>query len=372
MKYDVIIAGLGGMGSAAFFEVTKRGYHCLGLDAHGIAHDKGSSHGETRLIRQAYFEHPDYVPLLQRSYEHWDARNLDAASPIFHRTGVVIFAPTIDTGILKDVLTSAQLHNIPVEVLDHAEQKIRYPHLVNPPDTLAVLEPGAGYLDVEKAIKLHVDLAIKNGGKYKQETITSWSADEQSCSVTTASGHRYESERLILCLGPWSPQLADLDDLLTVRRVPLFWFRPKTNAFQSGPCYAFDFGNGFFYGFREQNGLVKVAPHIPGRNSDPDSLDRHLSLAEKEQIENIVREHLPALDPEVKEHKVCMYTMTADEHFLIDHHPLSKNVVLAAGMSGHGFKFAPVVGEILADLTVNGSTNQPCGFLRIQRPKGPA
>lgn len=272
MNYDVIVIGLGGMGSAAFFEAARRGYRCLGIDPNGIAHELGSSHGETRLIRQAYFEHPNYVPLLKRAYEHWHARNAESAKPIFHKTGLVIFGQREESELLKNVLSSASLYNIPIDTVGHRQLEKQFPHFSIPETFHGILEPGAGYIDVERAVRLHVDLGLKEKGEVRRENVINWSATKNECSVMTSQGHHYRSNRLIICPGPWAPGLARLPSALKVRRVPLFWFKPKTERFQSGPCYAFDLDEGFFYGFRENNGLVKVAPHIPGEQTSPDKV----------------------------------------------------------------------------------------------------
>ncbi len=356
--YDLIVLGTGGVGSAALYHAARRGLRCLGLDRFPPAHDRGSSHGESRLIRLSYFEHADYVPLLQRSYALWD--QLDPT--LLQRSGVAYFGPS-GSQIIEGVLGSARQHQLAVEVLPENTM----PQFI-PPDSFTTLyEADAGWLPVERCVLAHLDQAVAAGAEHRWgESVIDWQATDSGVSVTTDRG-RYGADALVVAGGAWSSRLLQTLDLpLTVHRKHMHWFACDDPRYQSG--FFFDLPHGQFYGFPAMDGRLKVAEHSGGEVvSDPLTASRAEDALDSQRIESFVREHLPGVGGERLEHQTCFYTRTADEHFIVDRYPGSNNVAFAAGLSGHGFKFASVLGEVLVDMAVGQKPAIECGFLGLSR-----
>ncbi|MCP5052946.1 MAG: N-methyl-L-tryptophan oxidase [bacterium] len=373
MKPKVIVIGVGGMGSSACYYLAKQGVEVTGIEQFNIAHDKGSSHGQTRLIRQAYFEHPDYVPLLKRAYTLWHEMEQEAGDTFFRRVGLVMYGKTGQSQVLKDCRESAGLYGIPIETITPEDK--RFPCYPIPDDLEGVLEPGAGYLEVERAVTAYADLAKKEGAVLLQnEKVISWQADSSSVTVQTDK-NTYHADKLVITAGAWAGDvLKDLGLPLEVHRLLLFWFpAPETYHLDNGaPCFGYDLGpNRFFYGFPMVDGRgLKTAHHFPNDPvADPDQINREYKDGDAEPIKDFISRFLTDVTPQFTDHAVCMYTMTPDDHFIIDLHPNHNNVVFAAGFSGHGFKFAPVIGETLAQYALEGKTPNPVGFLKFSRFK---
>lgn len=365
---NVIVLGLGAMGTAAAMHLARSGARVVGIEARSIGHDLGSSHGETRLIRKAYFESAAYVPLLERSYECWRDLERVSGESLLHETGLVMFGPGVRSR-LDAARATAERHGIPVEVLDGASCHDRFETFPTARDHTALWEPTGGWLAVERCLSAHARAARDLGADlHENEPAISWSASDHGVRVTTERAE-YEADRLVITAGPWAPQLlADLSLPLRVHRVPLLWFPTSSPAWFDAPCFAFDLPKGFFYGFPSLDGsTIKIAMHVPGAECSPEDVSRTVTADDARPVESFVRAHLAHVDPSFVRGKVCLYTMTPDEHFVIDLHPAHSNVSLAAGFSGHGFKFAPVVGECLAELALRGETRHPIDFLRIKR-----
>jgi sarcosine oxidase len=368
--FDVIVAGTGGMGVAAAQALATRGHRVLGLDRFPLGHARGSSHGQTRLIRRAYFEHPDYVPLLQRSYELW--RELEAATGrrLLVTSGLLTAGPA--TGdVVSGTLHSARVHGLVVEALTPREAMSRWPAFRLPEPWTAVHEPEAGYLFVEECVAAHASLARAARVELRTGvTVLGWRVDGGRVAVETDQGTCH-ADRLVLCPGAWAGELLQLPDVpLTVLRKSLFWHAANAAAAAGTmPCFAFETPQGFCYGFPSLDPRgVKIAAHSGGRIvHDPLEVDRGIDAGEQGCITDWVTSYLPAVTHERTNHAVCLYTMSPDGHFLLGRHPDHPQVVLAAGFSGHGYKFASVVGEILADLAVDGRTRHPIGFLAPDR-----
>jgi sarcosine oxidase len=371
---DVIVVGAGGMGTAAGCQLALRGARVLGLDRFPPAHDRGSSHGQTRLIRQAYYEHPDYVPLLLRAYASW--RELEAASGrrLLVESGLVMAGP--ETGdVVPGALESARTHGLTVETLSPADAEACWPALRIPRDFRVVFEPQGGYLFVEDCVRFHAEQAVGHGADLRSGiTVRGWRTAGKDVVVDTDAGS-FAAARLVLSPGAWASDLLHLPHVpFVVLRKSLFWYGPPAAAgprFDAGtlPCFAFDTPAGFFYGFpRLDDRGVKLAEHTGGRVvTDPLAVDRGIDPAEQSRIDDWISVHLPALGRDCRAHATCLYTMSPDHHFVLGLHPNHPQVAIAAGFSGHGFKFASVVGEILADLALTGTTGQPIGFLSPQR-----
>jgi sarcosine oxidase len=372
--YDVIVLGAGGVGSAALYELARRGVRALGIDRFHPPHDRGSSHGQTRVIRQAYFEHPDYVPLLKESYTLW--RSLEAATgkSLFHEVGLLEVGPP-DGVVVPGVLRAAAEHGLEVEQVSAANIEHRWPGLRVPGDLVGVFERQAGYLLVEDCVAAHLEAAEAAGATLLNNTVVQgWTANASGVRVSTSAGD-FSAAKLIISAGSWAGELLDSLKLgLTVRRKSLFWFAADTPQYDvtSGfPVYLFELPTGVFYGFPRLDGnTMKVAEHTGGvAVDDPANVNRKIDPSEQARVAEFLAAHLPQVSTHVADHAVCLYTMSPDENFIIDRHPSHPNVVFAAGLSGHGFKFAPVLGRALADLAVAGSTELPIDFLSLQRFK---
>jgi sarcosine oxidase len=369
-SFDAIVLGLGGMGSSALYHLAKDGHNVLGIDQFSKAHDLGSSHGQSRLIRQAYFEHEDYVPLLKRSYVLWEELEKLSGMNLFQRNGLIIFGPE-HGAILQGIKKSAKLHNIPVDFVPPESCLEKYGKYFSIPDDFSgAYESNAGYLEVESCVLAHLNSAEKLGAKIHTNTpVINWKSNSDGVEVTT-SQEKYLAKKLVVTAGAWNPTLLKFD-FLKVHRVPLFWFESpkKFQLSEKFPCFAFDMPYGFFYGFpaTPSKGL-KVAPHSPGPIvPTPSKLDR--SLWEEDPLETIkfMKDCIPEVKPTPIDHAICMYTMSPDEHFVIDQHPHFDNVIIGAGFSGHGFKFSPVVGEALSQIAIDGKSQHPIDFLSVSR-----
>lgn len=372
MTYDVILVGTGGVGSAAAMHCAARGASVLACDRFPLGHDRGSSHGQTRIIRQAYFEHPDYVPLLLRAYELWAELERRTGRQLFFPTGLLQTGPA-DGAVVRGVQAAAQLHGLEVETLARSALRRDYPQFAVPEEHVGVLEPRAGYLRVEDCVVAHGAEARRLGAELRPgETVRRWSRAGAGVRVETDRG-AYEAGRLIVTAGAWARDLlADLGVPLRVLRKHLHWQRcddPRYAAAHGCPAYLFELPHGVFYGFPQIDAQgVKVAEHSGGEVvTDPLTVDRSFDPVDGGRVAEFVRAVLPGVAPERLAHAVCLYTMSPDEHFLVDRHPTLPQVLFAAGLSGHGFKFTSLLGEVLADLALAGNTRQPIGFLGLQR-----
>lgn len=371
---DVIVVGCGAMGSAACAAIAARGASVVGIDRFPPAHDRGSSHGRTRLFRQAYFEHPDYVPLLRHADVLWRGLEEESGRRLFDRCGLLLVGRP-DGVAVSGALAAAGLHSLPVETLAPAEVVDRFPALRVADDEIAVWEPAAGYLLVEECVRAFADLAVRRGARLESGlAVRGWRAEGRGVAVDTDRGV-LRGRRLVVAPGAWAPDLLRLPGVeFAVLRKSLFWLRPAPRVaagFAAGrlPCFAFDSAEGFFYGFPalDESG-VKIAEHTGGSPvADPLGLARDLDRAEFARVAAVAEARLPDLGTDLAAHAACMYTMSPDSHFCIGLHPGHDAVAIAAGFSGHGFKFASVVGEILADLALDGTTARPIGFLRPGR-----
>jgi len=370
-KYDVVVLGLGGMGSSAAYHLAKRGLKILGLEQFTEAHALGSSHGKTRLIRKAYFEHPDYVPLLHRSYELWDEIEEKSQEKLFHATGLTIFGDGNST-ILKGIKTSRDKFNLDVKELGLEAAQNWNPRFKVPKDFIGLTEDEGGFLEVEKCVRSFLKVAKRLGADLRfEEPCLKWGTEGEGVWVQT-SKEKVFADKLVITAGPWTSQvLKELNLKLQVHRVTQFWFKGKNSSVlnQIKSCFAFDMPYGFIYGFPAfyNSKDLKVAVHKPGAKiSDPSKVDRELSTQDHQEVRQFLMEVMPDVDPIPVEGSVCLYTMTPDEHFIIDTHPKFSQVSLACGFSGHGFKFASVVGSILSDLTITGKSSDLGDFLRIR------
>jgi sarcosine oxidase len=374
-RFDVVVAGTGGMGAAATLHLARRGVRVLGLDRFPPAHDRGSSHGQTRLIRLAYYEHPDYVPLLRSAYDRWHDLEREAGRRLLVESGLVMAGPP-GCELVTGAERAARLHGLDLDRIDVADAQRRWPAFVLPDGWDAVHEARGGYLFVEECVRAHAEAARRAGAELRHGVeVRGWRSVAGGLVVDTDRGE-VVADRLVLCPGAWATDLLRLPHVhLRVLRKSLFWHEPvptarAAHAAGTMPCFAFDTPRGFFYGFPALDDRgVKVAEHTGGRDvADPLSLDRGIDAAERAAVEAFLRAHLPGACGRLSDHAACLYTMSPDSHFVVGLHPDESRVAIAAGFSGHGFKFASVIGEVLADLALDGRTGHPIGFLSPSRP----
>ena len=371
-NYDVIVLGLGGMGSAALYHLAKRGVRVCGVEQFGIAHDMGSSHGQTRMIRKAYFEHPDYIPLVERAYTLWRELEAESGAELLVESGLLLSGKP-NSGLIRGLETCYRVHNLPHERFNAAEGMKRYPQFTLPEEHVCYWDPVGGYLRVEGCVDKHVQCAQTHGADVLiHEDVLGWRSDKDGISITTTK-REMRANKLVLTAGAWTTaSFVELLVPLRVLRKLQFWYTsPNIAEYGRGtfPAFYVDMDSGGFYGFPAINDLgIKLAEHTGGeRVDDPDELDRGLRKGDESGVRDFMGAVLPQIQPERTKFSVCMYSMTADEHFLVDRHPRHPNVVLAGGFSGHGFKFSSVIGEVLADLTIDGATPHPVGFLGLGR-----
>jgi len=358
------------MGSAAAFHLARAGKKVLGLDRFTPPHSFGSSHGQSRIIREAYFEHPVYVPIVQRAYELWNDLARKTGQQLFLQTGGLMIGRP-DGLVVAGARRSAEMHRLPHQFLSAEEITRRFPALRPTKDMAGVWEPRAGVLFPEQCIAAHLARAQEHGAiLHYAERVLRWEPDGSGVKVTTDIDD-YRAEQVILSAGSWLKSLLpDLDLPLTVERQVLFWFDSSDRkSFQPERCpiHLWEYAAGrFFYGFPEVGNGVKVAGHHEGELTDPDLIRREVGPEEIEVMQRIIQPFLPSLDGCFREAAVCMYTNTPDGHFLIDRHPSLPQVLIASPCSGHGFKFSSAIGEILGDLITNGRSRFDLSLFRFR------
>ena len=375
---DVIVLGLGAVGSATAMQLAERGLRVRGFDQYAPPHKLGSSHGRSRIFRQAYFEDARYVPMLMRAYELWRKLEQDTHSSLLHETGALILGlPGGD--LVQRSADSATQFGLPHQILEAADVHRRYPLFTVAKQAQALLEPDAGYLVPEDCITQQLRQAQRFGAQlHLDEPVLAWEADAggTGVSVHTAKG-TYTAGRLVITAGPWAPQmLRELQLPLRVTRQILFWFQPEGGVkdFQPDrfPVYVFEAANGLppVYGFPltgpESEG-VKVALHGSDDVCTPSTVNREVTAADEATVRQRLATTIPRLAGRLLHAETCLYTMTPDEHFIIDVHPQHPAVTLISGLSGHGFKFAVVLGEVLADLAITGNSRFDLGLFSLER-----
>jgi sarcosine oxidase len=359
MPYDAAVVGLGAMGSAALWQLARRGVRVVGLDRYEPPHAHGSTHGRTRIIREAYFEHPLYVPLVQRAYAMWDALERASGVELFRATGGLMLGPEQGT-LVRGALASARTHRLSHELVDAREVRRRFPALTPPAGDVGVVEPRAGVLFPERGVQAMLDAARAAGAEVRTgTTVTGWRADADGVTVATAGGD-VRAARVILAAGAWMPRLVpELAHALSPMRQLGHWFLPAAHPelFRADrlPVMLWEHApERFFYSLPDVGDGLKASIHHEGRLVDPDDARDPVSPAETEEVRALIRRLMPDGAGTVRETSTCLYTNTPDGHFAIGAHPVHSNVIIASPCSGHGFKFAPAIGEILADLALAG------------------
>ena len=373
MTYDVAIAGLGGIGSAIAAHCATRGASIIGVEQFEPAHDRGASHGKSRMIRQAYFEDPAYVPLVLRSFELWRTLEEKTRERLLQITGVLSVGEE-NAEIIAGTKRAAAQHHLQLETWSRKELRQNCPAVRMLPDEVALFEPEAGVLDPERAVSAHLSVARTGGAHLQFETrIRAWEADERAVALHFENGASLSARTLILSLGPWFKEtLEALGVPLRVQRNVQAWFSPSVPSYQAGrfPAFLLDRAGlpAPLYGFPDFGDGVKAAFHGFGQLTTADTVDREVDMIrDVAPIVAALEEWMPGAAAKFREAKPCMYSLTPDSNFVIDRHPRHPHVILCGGFSGHGFKFAPVVGEIAADLALDGQSRHQIDFLSLKR-----
>lgn len=374
MRYDAIVLGLGGMGSAVAAHAAAAGLRVLGLERFHPVHAFGSSHGGSRIIRQAYFESPDYVPLLRRAYELWAALEKRTGMELVLRTGG-LFAGLPDAEIVAGTIASAKLYGLAHEILDADAIRARWPLLHPRPGEIGVFEAIAGIVFPERAVGAHVQVAQAEGAKLRFVTaVAGWEAEPDGIAVTLTGGEVVRARRLAICAGAWFDRLAGETGIPTrvERNVQVYFEAADREAVgpEHLPIYALERPElaNMIYGFPDVGEGAKAAFHHTGEIADPDAFDRSDRAADVENVRAALADWLPAVaEGSLLRTAPCMYTITPDTNFVIGPHPRNPDVILAGGFSGHGYKFAPVVGEIVAALLAGRESPWPIGLFNPDR-----
>ena len=373
MTYDVAVVGMGGMGSAILAHCAARGATVVGLDRFPRGHTLGASAGKSRLIRKAYFEAPDYVPLLRRAYELWRNLERDTRDELLRLTGVLV-AGAEESEIVRGVQQAAREYDLPIESLGKRELGTRYPTLRVLDGEVGILERDGGVILPERAIAAHLKIAEAAGAEMRFETaLESWEAEDGSAELRLSNGSRIMARTLILALGPWASEvLGAIGVEIRVQRNVQVWFSAASNAYDSRsfPGFLLDRAGlpAPLYGFPDFGDGVKAAFHGFGKLTHPDEVEREVDeRADVQPLVGAMNDWMPGAAATFREAKVCMYALTPDHHFVVDRHPAHDNVIVCGGFSGHGFKFTPVIGEIAAEMALDGGTRHEIAFLSARR-----
>lgn len=371
-RYDAIVIGLGGMGSATLHQLALRGKRALGIEQFGVAHDLGSSHGVTRIIRLAYYEDPAYVPLLRRAYELWRELERTREERILHITGSLDMGPP-GSLTFEGSLRSCERHELPHEALTSAEVGRRFPGYRLPSETMAVYQPEGGFLLPERCITLFIEEAQRLGARAQiGERVLEWQPTADGVRVRTARGE-YEADRLVITAGAWASSLLPrLRETAIPERQVLAWLEPLRGELftpERFPVFNLIVDEGKYYGFPVYGipGFKFGRFHHLEEDVDPDEIDRSPNERDEAMLRQFAEKYFPDGAGATSSMKACMFTNSPDEHFIIDRLPDASQVVVGAGFSGHGFKFSSVMGEILADLALEGATRHDIGMFGMGR-----
>lgn len=373
-NYDVIIVGAGSMGMAAGYFLARKGVRTLMLDANNPPHTMGSHHGDTRIIRHAYGEGKQYVPLALRAHELWMELEEASETRLFTQTGVLSAGPK-NRPFLGELQESADAYSLPLEVLSAQEVNNRWPGIKLPEDFYACFEPTSGVLYPERCITAYRKLALASGAELLTDTrVTDIQPDGDGVIVRTES-QTYRGQKVLLSAGAWNPSLLTslgLSVPLAPTRKTVAWFGAEESlyGFERFPAFLFNLDNAMFYGFPSFDGAgLKIGRHDGGLAIDPDRLERTFGafLSDEGDVRSFLETYMPQAAGPLRQGSVCLYTMTPDEHFVIDRHPACPQIVIAAGFSGHGFKFASAVGEATSQLLAEGKSALDLSMFSLDR-----
>ncbi|HSU27216.1 MAG TPA: N-methyl-L-tryptophan oxidase [Chitinophagaceae bacterium] len=380
LHFDVIVIGVGSMGSSACYHLAREGYKVLGLEKFKIGHENGAHTGQSRIIRKAYFEAPEYVPLLETAYKNWKELEDKTGEQLYFPTGLLYIGQP-DHILIRGMKQSAALYQVPIENLSAKETRKRFPAFHLPPGFEIVHEPDAGFIPPEKAIRLYAEQAQLAGAEiHTKENVMRWELKGNHCVVTTGK-REYKCNKLVITTGPWSRKMIPaIENKLLITRQFIAWVKmKKEQSFALGnfPCWmiADDERPGSYYGFPAlptekfgEPGGMKMAHHFPGQAADPDQVNRQATPEDEQNIEYALHKYFPGSYEAIHSSKTCLYANSPDENFIVDHLPgYDERVVIGCGFSGHGFKFVSLVGQVLADLAMKGKTDAAIDFLKLNR-----
>ncbi len=374
MTFDVAVIGLGGIGSSVAAACAERGLSTVGIERFAPSHHRGSSHGQTRLIRETYYAHQSYVPLVRRSFEKWRELERETSEALLTISGALYIGKS-EASSIAGVRASAQSNGIALIEVDEQSRRRRFPTLRIRSDEAVLFEPGAGYIHPESAVRAFTERAIGFGARlmYGAHVADTSARDEQRvCRITLLDGTVISAGAIVLCLGPWlTNALAALFPDVYASRVVQAWFEPARDGFETNAFPSFSIERaelpGILYGFPDSGRGVKAAFHNSGKRTDPDALDTTVTSEETGAIASALDDVMPGAAGKLRAASACMYTMTPDEHFILGSIPERPGVFVAGGCSGHGFKFCPVLGEIVADLVEHGTTRYDIGLFSPTR-----
>lgn len=371
---DALVVGLGAMGSAALYELASRGVSVVGVDAHDPPHSLGSTHGRSRIIREAYFEHPSYVPLVRRAYARWARLEQLSGAALFRRTGGLNIGPP-GCELVAGALESASRHGIEIEVLTAAEIERRFPVLAIPDGMLGVFEHSAGVLFPEACVAAYLSLARARGAEIRPNTsVISLARSGDAITATTNEG-TITARRVVVSAGAWTGPLMQALGVtlpLDVTRQTMHWLAPRGDAAVRSPerfpvaLIEHDVGR-FVYTMPDFGDGVKVAIHHEGAVVGPDAVDREIHASDTQPVAALAERFLPGAAGRIRESVVCLYTNTPDRDFILDVDDRAPNVVIVSACSGHGFKFASAIGEIAAQLALGERSDVDLSHFRSNR-----
>jgi sarcosine oxidase len=371
-RYDVIVVGVGTFGAAACAELARRGARVLGLDRYGTPNELGAHDAGPRVFRLAYYEHPDYVPLLKRSHELWQSWNKEGEEKVFHQVGALFVGP-VDCPLIADSARAAGEHDVPVEMLTRAELAERYPWIRTDEGWVGLFEPTAGLVLAREAVTRFADEAQWRGAVLRTGHVTEIITEKNGVRVITEAGS-YTADRCVVSAGAWVRETVPaFKRIVTVTRQIVGWCSVADGRHREmgdTPCWATQEADGnLFYGFPILPGAdeMKIAIHGPGEAVDVEHAPRDPRPQDAQDLRRLLAMRIADDRATLDRTEVCLYARSPDGHFIIDRCPDNPRIVVACGFSGHGFKFAPVVGEALADLALNGSSDLPIGFLGMGR-----
>ncbi|VTS03669.1 n-methyltryptophan oxidase : N-methyltryptophan oxidase, FAD-binding OS=Planctomyces maris DSM 8797 GN=PM8797T_18039 PE=4 SV=1: DAO [Tuwongella immobilis] len=375
MIADVIVLGLGGMGSATVYELARRNLQVIGIEQFPAVHARGSSHGYTRIIREAYYEHPDYVPLVQRSMHSWQQLENQSGVSLLDRVPCVSIGP--ESGeLIPGVRRSAAVHRLAIEDYSAVDFQAIAPMFRIPQDWRAIVEPRAGVLAVESCVRTYLHLAQQLGAElYFECPGVDWQIGSDGLITVETESATFTTRRLILTVGAWATRWLPTVPLTVMRQVQHWLPMPTDETWRTTdfPTFLLEAPNSYFYGIPQRFGSpgIKIAQHFGAPElQSPAQVDWEVREADFSPILQAVNQYLPDLQATPIASQVCMYTISPDLHFCLDQLHGAANVWFAAGFSGHGFKFAPVIAEVLADWCEFGTTQWPVEFLRTSRLAG--
>nr|P23342.1 RecName: Full=Monomeric sarcosine oxidase; Short=MSOX [Bacillus sp. NS-129]BAA01410.1 sarcosine oxidase [Bacillus sp.] [Bacillus sp. (in: firmicutes)] len=374
--FDVIVVGAGSMGMAAGYYLAKQGVKTLLVDSFDPPHTNGSHHGDTRIIRHAYGEGREYVPFALRAQELWYELEKETHHKIFTQTGVLVYGPKGGSAFVSETMEAANIHSLEHELFEGKQLTDRWAGVEVPDNYEAIFEPNSGVLFSENCIQAYRELAEAHGATVLTYTpVEDFEVTEDLVTIKTAKGS-YTANKLVVSMGAWNSKLLSKLDV----EIPLQPYRQVVGFFECDeakysnnahyPAFMVEVENGIYYGFPSFGGSgLKIGYHSYGQQIDPDTINREFGAYPEDEanLRKFLEQYMPGANGELKKGAVCMYTKTPDEHFVIDLHPKYSNVAIAAGFSGHGFKFSSVVGETLAQLATTGKTEHDISIFSLNR-----